>query len=566
MKDNALYLEADEDITSAIDKLQKVEGDAVQIVVPKRSTMLQSIINLKLLKKAAASSGKELVLVTNDRVATDLAGRLGLAVAPSLGAKPVIAETAAPEPVSNEDVIEADDPEPTPPTEAPAAVASKPTAPKKPLFARKAVDDKPTPPATPASVAAAAVDAAEEPSSVDSIAKSGPKVPNFNKLQKRLLWVGLAVVLIVGYFVAMYFLTSAKVTLYAVGSKVGIDMTFAADPNLHQTDQSSSVLAAQTVTFSKDLSAPFTPTGQKDVGTQATGQMTIYNTYDTNTHELTSGTRLSAPDGKIFRTNSDVTVPGATPTLSHGQLSLQPGTVTVAVTADQNGDTYNEGPARYTIVAYSGDMQSKIYGQGAQMGGGTSKTVTVVTQDDINKAQTALLAGDKAGSQRNLDSKVPSGYQALTSSQAQTADNVTSSPTIGAEGTTATLSLKATYTELAVKKTDYTALVEAAEQKQIGSQNQVYDNGLNNAQVTASPADSSGRQSFHLTTQAYGGAKLDKVQIATQLKGKRYGDAAEAATKLPGVQKVDISLWPVWVTSLPARASQISISIQVASQ
>jgi hypothetical protein len=51
MNQEALYLEADEDITSAIDKLHKTVGDTVQIVVPKRSTLLQSIINLKLLKK-----------------------------------------------------------------------------------------------------------------------------------------------------------------------------------------------------------------------------------------------------------------------------------------------------------------------------------------------------------------------------------------------------------------------------------------------------------------------------------------------------------------------------------
>src|SRR5262245_43647295 len=102
MKDNALYLEVDEDITSAIDKLQKLPGDAARIVVPKRSTMLQSIINLKLLKKAAADSGKELVLVTNDRIATDLAGRVGLAVAPSLGATAAVPETTAAAPVAGD--------------------------------------------------------------------------------------------------------------------------------------------------------------------------------------------------------------------------------------------------------------------------------------------------------------------------------------------------------------------------------------------------------------------------------------------------------------------------------
>src|ERR1700751_450716 len=115
MKDDALYLEADEDITSAIDKLTKSTASSVQIVVPKRSTMLQSIINLKLLKKAAENGGKELVLVTGDRIATDLAARVGLAVAPSLGAKAVLTEAEIPADLKpHEEIIEADEPEPTP--------------------------------------------------------------------------------------------------------------------------------------------------------------------------------------------------------------------------------------------------------------------------------------------------------------------------------------------------------------------------------------------------------------------------------------------------------------------
>src|ERR1700683_540390 len=111
MQDSALYLEADEDITSAIDKLAKAPGAAVQIVVPKRSTMLQSIINLKLLKKAAETHHKDLVLVTGDKIATELAARVGLAVAPTLGAKAVMAPAETPTSLkAAEEVIEADDP------------------------------------------------------------------------------------------------------------------------------------------------------------------------------------------------------------------------------------------------------------------------------------------------------------------------------------------------------------------------------------------------------------------------------------------------------------------------
>jgi hypothetical protein len=558
MKDNALYLEVDEDITSAIDKLGKSTGESVQIVVPKRSVLLQSVINLKLLKKAAEEQGKELVLVTNDRIASDLAGRVGLAVAPSIGAKPVITEPEIPEDLkSGEEIIEADDPEPPAMTE-----PEKPAPAKRLLLRRKAVKDEP---AVPEPVAP--TPEPDEPVAPVTSKHPSVKVPSFHKLQRRVLWVGAAVFLVGAYLLGMFLFASAKVTLYANGTKVGIDTTFSVDPATKTTDTAKAVLAGQTVTVKKDLSGPFTPSGKKDVGTKANGSMTVYNEYDTDSHVLVAGTRFQAPDGKVFRTKDDVTVPGAIPGLVGGKFTLSPGkSDAVNVEADQAGDSYNEAPQTYSIMAYAGDMKSKIYGKGAQMSGGTSKTVTVTTQTDVDSAKTALLDKDKDDSTRDIKGRLPDGYVAVPSSQTTTTDSVTPAPAVDAEGSTGTLNMKVTYSVLAVKESDYKALVEAQELKQIGPGNQIYDNGLDAAQVTATDPDSTGRQTFHLTTEAYGGAKLDKAAIAKQLTGKRFGDATDAANRLPGISKVEISLAPAWSTSMPKRADKIKINIQVAAQ
>ncbi|HVQ44242.1 MAG TPA: hypothetical protein VMT30_04730 [Candidatus Saccharimonadia bacterium] len=562
MKEGALYLEVDEDITSAIDKLSKSAEHSVQIVVPKRSTMLQSIINLKLLKKAAEQGGKELVLVTNDRIATDLAARVGLAVAPSLGAKPVIAEAHIPDALkSHEEVIEADDPEPPPLPE--STPEPPPKAAKKPFLKRLNVSDGP--PAAPAALAASAGDAAPEPA---ASAKKTPKIPNFHRLQRRVMWVAGAALLVGGYVLGMYLFTTAKVTLYAAGTKVSIDTTFSVDPNLKTTDQPKATLAGQLVTVTKDLSGPLTPTGKKDAGTKASGTIVVSNEYDTSPHALVAGTRFQAPDGKIFHSQADSSVPGATVGLSGGQIVLTPGkSDPIAVEAETSGDTYNEAPARYTIPGYSAAMQAKIYGQGAQMNGGTTKTVTIVAQSDVDTEKAALLDKDKDNATRDLGGKVPSGYVALPSSQATATTTVTPSPAVGAEGDTGTLAIKVSYTVLAVKKSEYEALIHAQEQKQVGDKNQIYDDGLSAAQVTVTgDKDATGRQSFHLTTEAYGGAKLDKTAIAAKLKGQRYGDASNIASGLPGVTRAEISLWPAWVASLPSRPDKITITIQVASK
>jgi len=87
-KHGVLYLDADTEITEAIEKLKKSAEDEVRIVVPSRSGLLQSQVNVKLLKKAAKDSKKELVLVTNDKITKNLAGAAGIAVASSVKAMP----------------------------------------------------------------------------------------------------------------------------------------------------------------------------------------------------------------------------------------------------------------------------------------------------------------------------------------------------------------------------------------------------------------------------------------------------------------------------------------------
>ena len=96
-EDSIIYLEHDAEITEAITKLKKAESDTVRIVVPPRSPLLQSVVNLKLLKKAATSKKKELVLVTGDKGATALAGKVGIPVAKNVKAEAAVPD-AEPEP------------------------------------------------------------------------------------------------------------------------------------------------------------------------------------------------------------------------------------------------------------------------------------------------------------------------------------------------------------------------------------------------------------------------------------------------------------------------------------
>lgn len=557
MKD-VLYLEVDEDITSAIDKLSKLSGGSVQVVVPKRSALLQSMINLKLLKKAADDHKKQLVLVTTDRLSTHLAGRVGLAVAAKLGGKSEVPESEIKEPDQTAEEIDGGEEEPAhPPVETLAAeepIAAKAAEGAAPTMTRRALDSDDAADSTDSAEAAGAASTTEKTSKKSK--SKGAKIPDFHALQRRLLWVGLGVVVIVGLLVANYLLSSAKVTIYAKGSAAQTTANFTASPAA-ATDIPGGVLKAQTIQSTKDLSQQVNATGSQDVGTKASGTMAISNSYDTNSRTLPAGTQFTA-QGKSFDSTAAVTVPGAGVSGGH----VVPGSASVQVQAEQAGDSYNLAPTGYTITG----QPAQVTGQGNQMSGGVSKTITVVAKGDVDSTVSSLLAADKSSGQQALSGKVPKGSRLINETFAQGQTNVSSDPAVGSQASTVTVKVTATYTGLAVSNSDLDALLKDRILKQVGLGDQVYDDGAAGAQFTLTKANADGSQALSVAVTASAGPKIDTAAIIAKIKGRPAGDASDALSSLPGVDHAVINLRPSWSTKLPSRASRIKVTINASGQ
>lgn len=74
------YIDIDEEITSIVERLRKAESSEVVIVVPKRAMLIQSIVNLKLLRKEADALGLKISIVTQDKLGKMLIKKVGIIV------------------------------------------------------------------------------------------------------------------------------------------------------------------------------------------------------------------------------------------------------------------------------------------------------------------------------------------------------------------------------------------------------------------------------------------------------------------------------------------------------
>ncbi|MCX6765611.1 MAG: hypothetical protein NT136_01460 [Candidatus Moranbacteria bacterium] len=79
-----LYIGGDEEITSLVDRLRKSKVSENFFVVPKRAMVLQSVVNLKILKKEAEKLKKQIVFVTQDEAGETLARKVGIMVRSNL--------------------------------------------------------------------------------------------------------------------------------------------------------------------------------------------------------------------------------------------------------------------------------------------------------------------------------------------------------------------------------------------------------------------------------------------------------------------------------------------------
>ena len=75
-----IYTEIDDEVTSIFDRLKNTKAKNIYIVVPKRAVLLQSIVNLKILKRKAEDISKNVHLITNDSNGIKLAQQVGLKV------------------------------------------------------------------------------------------------------------------------------------------------------------------------------------------------------------------------------------------------------------------------------------------------------------------------------------------------------------------------------------------------------------------------------------------------------------------------------------------------------
>ncbi|HEY5806005.1 MAG TPA: hypothetical protein VIS56_01295 [Candidatus Saccharimonadales bacterium] len=549
---DVIYIDVDDEITAMIDKVRASDKKIIALVLPKRATVLQSIVNMKLLKRAAIEAKKNLVLITSESGLMPLAGSVGMHVAKSLNSRPEIPD--GPERVSFK--IETADDEDDDGNQT-MIDKDKTVGELSGVVAPTDEDDED------------AIELDDEDQSEgqkgaadDSKFKKGAnkkfKIPNFNKF-RVLLILGVVGVLLLGMvgYAAVAVWPRAKITIKtdstSVDSSVVLTLKIGSDAKL---DTEKAIIPAQTQEVKKTAEQQVPATGQVNNGEKASGSVEM--TAQDCDSPISTPSDVSAGSGISAGGNTYITQKKASfsPTsVSGGCVYFKSGSISIV--AQSGGAKFNTDSTTFTVAGRSGVTAT------GSASGGTDNITKIVTQADIDAAKQKITAQDTLPIKQELKSAlIGRGLYAMDA----TFNTGTPETKLSAEANTPAENVTVTqviaYTMHGVSQDDIEKIVAKSVEKKIDAEKQTITNyGLDDAVLSAQGVNAGGA-SVSMQTTVVAGTELNAETIKKQVAGKKAGGAKEIIEANPGVTSVVVEYSPFWVGSIPKKTDKITVIIQ----
>ena len=558
-----IYIDTDDDVTSIVGRIKASEEVVVALVPPKRIGVLQSVVNLRLLQRAAKNAHKRLAIVTTDPALMNLASGLAIPVAKNINAQAKVLEVSDDDDIS--DVIDGND------------IAVDATSRRSASGSKSATEDKEI------SAAVAAIetddkikndlDADGVPDDQQEPKKSPKKkikVPNVNSLRKKILIGGGLAVVLIGFLVwAIVFAPSATITIQAKTSAVEVKKSLSLVPS-GDKDAAEGVLPPVVKQKKTNESVEFEATGSREVGEMAAGTVAFcYETTrnDPNSDELRrnsitlpAGTRLYA-NGVQFVTDAELGIEGGWNNAEDKQCETYYSIKATAVNIGEEGNIKQN-----TVMSVSGYSGLTALAK-TDFTGGSKETVKVVQQSDVDAAVAKLREkGDSDAVRDELMGQMSDSTMVIDGSFSVSQGEVKVTPGVGetpeGDSTKATASIELTYTLVGVNRDDLSKVLDAQLKSQTDEAKQkVYNNGLDEAKFSGFTTTDNG-YTVSVTTNGHVGPVIDEDEVKQQAVGKKSEEIKELLKQTDGVNDVSVTMSPFWVSAAP-KESKITVNFEI---
>jgi hypothetical protein len=589
------YIDVDEEVTSVIDRLKKSSVKENILVIPQRALILQSIVNLKLLRKETEKNKKQVMIITQDAHGQALVEKAGILVQASMEGieeENVIREDFQPK--INDESIREKLSENMEKKEKLKSLGSgeffdisprkkgvelgdekiKQVRRKKPQIVsngedydfvanfsnskKKQADEvieglDPKRERGLERLFGEKLQQHEELIDLDDQERRKEKMERIkdnhtrvvsSRAKKVFFFLGIICLLSIFSVGAYFFLPRVNVEVYPQTNIEKADLEIEAFTNENNSsDQNRMIIPCRVVEVDSSTSFSFESTGKRSISDQkAHGTVTLYNGYDSNSQQLVATTRLLTKDGKIFRLVEGVVIPG----VSEVNGKIEPGTIEAEVIADQAGEEYNIEADEFSIPGFKGSPKyGKIYARSlSKMIGGGSVGIELnsVSEKDIASAKQKTEESARNELKERMNGKLEEGEVILDSAIKEDSINSIASPGAGmvADNFTYQVDLKAR--AIVVSQTKIDELIKDYFSKKATNGLNIAQNKIEYGNIDADFEKSS--LTIRLHAEALLQTEINLEKLKTEVLGKNTAQLKEIVDNNSQIKKVELSFYP----------------------
>ncbi|MDD3887188.1 MAG: hypothetical protein PHN19_00235 [Patescibacteria group bacterium] len=537
-----IYLEEDDEIISVIDKIKNVQDNNVELIFPNKSPLIRSIVNLKILKRQSDILQKNIVVVTADEIGQVLAKKAKLRI------KSETENNSEEESSGIADVSK----------EQPIFKSYKEEEILKNI---KKLKKQETPEANKPDYKEISKDSKRKQIELLKKKFSGNQKSKFvllPSLTSKIILAFFGICIVIGAISIIFILPEAKISYSPKTEPFTHNVEASLIQGLGSPNISDKQIAYEVATIEKNSEeVTFNSTGEKDIGTKAKGQITIYNKYSSDPQPLVATTRFMGNNGRIYRLVGDVDVPGAK--IEEGKTVA--GRTTATIEADAFGSEYNLEAGAFAIPGLSLDKQQVIYAEtSSSIIGGESKKITIITADDLKKAKEDLQAKVSQKIIEEYKTKIPNDKIIIDGA---IKNEILDSKTSGEENKETKdfkMSISVKSTVPFVSKNDLQNIVFEDARKFLPENKQLLDENLDNGIKFEKISQEENKINIKVSLDKKMFTKIDEQEVKENIVGKKSQEAKDYILTNPYVYKAEVNLWPFWVNKIPRIKSKIKIS------
>lgn len=360
-------------------------------------------------------------------------------------------------------------------------------------------------------------------------------------------------------FVVQAFFARATIQVWPQITKLHVEEYMSAQIGFDKVNLKKKIVRARVFEEEVQQTLLFSSTGTRFKETKARGIIRIYNENSTQPQDLVANTRFISEDGKLFRLESAVSIPGGT---KDGR-KLIPGTVDVQVVAAESGPEYNIGTSKFSLPGLVGSAAyTKIFGESlSPMTGGASREVAIVTEEDISNAADQLDEALKTQAMKSLLEKVPPQFQILQDSLTSTNVEDNSLVKSGVELDQFNYTGRVKVSMIGFDRADADLLVQRILSDYVSADQDINQETLRVIYKISQEGGGRGVIPIVVQVEIDRYEKVDKAALSRFVRGAADSQFPQLMKEYPFLAKAQASLWPFWISRIPKDEGRISLEI-----